>query len=257
MNLFLFYISWNRLCSMYTYVQIIMFSSKISKNSKNRISTLQQHSFYPVAKSKENSARWYSDASWQPYFCGVLFCGCQDWRKVKMLVFGCSWQRFFSGLLFCGCQGLKKRQYAGLRMLLGSVFSAVCYFAGARVWRKVSTLVFGCSLTAFFFSGVLFCGRQGLKKRQHAGFGCSLTVFFSLLYYLAGARVWRKVSTLVYECSLTAFFLWCTILRAPGFEEKAARWLSGAPRPSLSETYRTGQLRSARRPLPLPEKELY
>jgi hypothetical protein len=38
-----------------------MFSSKISKNSKKKF-YMQQHSFYPVAKSGENSERWFSGA---------------------------------------------------------------------------------------------------------------------------------------------------------------------------------------------------
>jgi hypothetical protein len=82
-----------------------------------------------------------------------------------------------------------------------STFQQHSFLSRGKVWRKFSTLIFGCSLTACF----------------------------SLVYYFAGARVCRKGITPVFPCTLADFFIWCAILQAPGSEEKAARWLSGAP----------------------------
>ncbi len=212
------------------HIQMIMFSSKISKNSKNKILHCSSILFYPVAKSGENSARWFSDALWQGFFlwCTILRApGFEE--KVARWFADAPWQRFFLWCTILRAPGFEEkaaRWFSGApwqRLFLrctmlqvpGSVEKSERWFSGAP-WQR-------------FFCGVLFCG----------------------------ARVWRKGSTLVFRCTLAALFLRYTILREPGFEEKAARWLSGAPRPSLPETYRTGQLRSARRPLPPPAKEWY
>ncbi len=123
------------------HIQMIMFSSKISKNSRKNILHNSSILFYPWQRLEKIQHTGFpvlldSVISLEYFVAGARVC----WK-------------------------------VGFRMLLDSVFSLEYYFAGARVCRKDSTFAFGCAMTPFFLRcTVLFCGCQGLKKRQHVGF---------------------------------------------------------------------------------------
>jgi hypothetical protein len=111
---------------------------------------------------EEKAVRWFADAPWQRFFCGVLFCGRQS---------------------------LKKSQHSGFWMLLDSVFFLWCTILRAPGFEEKATRWFRMLLDSVFFSVILFSWCQGLKKSQHSGLRMLLDSVFSLVYYFAGARV--------------------------------------------------------------------